>query len=107
MAKSDIVNLNASRSHSLPSVSNGVRISRMDLVGALLGEVLSKTKACDDVEDVVVMVESIVQKQRIHLLLMNNYLGKLVTTYKSVLYSTEAGDPTYGTESTKSSTTII
>lgn len=52
----------------------------MDLVGALLGEVLSKTKACDDVEDVVVMVESIVQKQRIHLL-MNNYLGKLVTTY--------------------------
>lgn len=57
MAKLDIVNLNASRSHSLPSVSNGVRISRMDLV-ALLGEVLSKSKACDDVEDVVVMVES-------------------------------------------------
>lgn len=25
---------------------------------ALLGEVLSKTKSCDDVEDVVVMVES-------------------------------------------------
>lgn len=67
----------------------------MVLASDLLGEVLSKTKACDDVED----VHSSLDPKATHMTLTGGI--------HSVLYTTEKGAPTHETASITNSTRFI